>query len=92
MDTDDAATLPPIHIELIGAPFELPVTYKTCPDCAKGIAAPGITYPRDPLRPVEEFFAQKAKRYESEQRYSAYCKPRKRNNAYHLAVFSHGES
>jgi len=84
MDTDDAAPLPPIHVEPTSAPFELPVTHKTCPDCAKGIAAPGITYPRDPLRPVEEFFAQKAKRYEREQRYSAYCKPhqRQRNNAY----------
>src|SRR6266540_4661139 len=84
MDTDDAAKLPPIQVEPTSAPFELPVTHKTCPDCARGIEAPGITYPRDPLRPVEEFFEQKAKRYEDEKRYSAYCKPhqRKRNNAY----------
>jgi hypothetical protein len=43
MDTDDAATLPPIHVESTSAPFELPVTHKTCPDCAKGIAALRIT-------------------------------------------------
>src|SRR2546427_284800 len=58
MNTDDATLLPPIQVEPTSAPFELPVTHKTCPDCARGIAAPGITYPRDPLRPVEEFFAQ----------------------------------
>lgn len=84
MEPEDAAKKPPINIEPSSAPFELPTTHKVCPDCARLVEAPGITYPRDPLRPVEEFFEIKAKRYTDEKRYSAYCKPhqRKRNNDY----------
>ena len=84
MQPDDAAELPPISVEPTSAPFDLPTTHKPCPDCARGVEAPGIAYPRDPLRPIEEFFAQRAARYKGEQRYSAYCKPhqRKRNNDY----------
>jgi len=86
MQPDDAAAaLPPISVEPTSAPFDLPETHKTCPDCARGVEAKGITYPRNPLRPIEEFYEQKgAKRFKGDVRHSAYCKPhqRKRNNAY----------
>jgi hypothetical protein len=86
MQPDDAAAqLPPLSVEPTSAPFDLPETHKVCPDCARGVEAPGIIYPRASLRPIEEFYEQKgAKRYKGEVRHSAYCKPhqRKRNNAY----------
>ncbi len=85
--TDDLEQLPPIAVEPSSAPFELPATHKTCPDCEREVPAPGITYPRDPLRPLSEFYEQKAKRYENGKRYSAYCKPhqRQRNKAAYAA-------
>jgi len=84
---DDLQELPSIEVEPSSAPFELPARHKTCPDCEREVPAPGITYPRNPLRPLSEFFQQKAKRYEGGVRYSAYCKPhqRLRNNAYRKA-------
>ena len=84
MEGDDAARLPPITVEPDSAAFDLPETHKVCPDCARGVEAPGITYPRDSLRRIEEFYEQHAKRFKGEVRHSAYCKPhqRKRNNAY----------
>jgi hypothetical protein len=84
---DEEPQLPPIQVEPSSAPFELPATHKTCPDCEREVPAPGITYPRDPLRPLSEFYLQKAKRYEGGVRYSAYCIPhqRLRNNAYRKA-------
>jgi hypothetical protein len=84
MEGDDAAKLPPITVEPDSTAFDLPETHKVCPDCARGVEAPGIVYPRDSLRPIEEFYEQRAKRFKGEVRRSAYCKPhqRKRNNAY----------
>jgi len=81
---DEELRLPPIEVEPSSAPFELPATHKTCPDCEREVPAPGITYPRNPLRPLSEFYAQKAKGYEEGKRYSAYCIPhqKQRNNTY----------
>ncbi len=84
---DEEPRLPSIEVEPSSAPFELPATHKTCPDCERAVPAPGITYPRNPLRPLSEFYVQKAKRYEEGKRYSAYCIPhqKQRNNAYRKA-------
>ena len=84
---DEQPQLPPIEVEPSSAPFELPATHKTCPDCEREVPATDITYPRDSLRPLSEFYMQKAKRYEGGVRYSAYCIPhqRLRNNAYRKA-------
>ena len=81
---DNLQQLPPIEVEPSSAPFELPATHKTCPDCAREVPAKGITYPRNPLRPLTEFYKQKSARYEGGYRYSAYCRPhqQKRNRAY----------
>ncbi len=86
-DGDEESQLPPIEVEPSSAPFELPATHKTCPDCERQVPAPGITYPRNPLRPLSEFYQQKAKGYEGGIRYSAYCIPhqKQRNRAYRQA-------
>ncbi len=58
---------------------------KFCRDCADEVPAAGITYPRNPLRPIAEFYHTKVKnsRYKGGYRYSAYCIPHqsKRNAA-----------
>lgn len=71
----DDPNLPDIQVEPSSAPFELPATHKVCPDCKREVPAPGITYPCDPLRPLSEFYATKAKGYADGVRYSAYCIP-----------------
>lgn len=62
---------------------EAPV--KFCRDCADEVPAAGIEYPRNPLRPIAEFYHTKVKnsRYKGGYRYSAYCIPHqsKRNAA-----------
>ncbi len=72
---DDLQQIPAIEVEPSSAPFELPATHKICPDCEREVPAKGITYPRDPLRPLSEFYEIKAKRYTNGKRHSAYCRP-----------------
>ena len=75
MQPDDEEALPPITVEPTSAPFDVPTTHKKCLDCARGVEAPGITYPRDPLRPIAEFEQKRAARYKDSKRYVAYCTP-----------------